>query len=187
MSKKKSNGKATGAVNGDVIGREMRIVRRNLDDEAIEELRGKMRRTYAAQRQEQSSFTGFRKWAEPRARAALDPDYENDSIEGERLLDEVEARALHDEVEHRRKLKSSRVNAVKAERRLLMDAIANGYEHRIVECECRANVDALSVQIVDPATGDVVDERPMTGPERQMSMPGDELPSNGAQAPDAVM
>lgn len=184
MSKKKkgTNGAAKAAVTGDVIGREQRIVRRDLDDEDVEVMRGKMRRTYAAQREAQSAFTGFAKWAEPRVRAALDPDYKNDAVEDEEPLDEGAARALHDEIEHRRRLKSSTVNAIKAERRLLMDAIANGYEHRVIECERRANVERLQVEVIDPTTSEVIDCRAMTAAERQMA-----LPTESSGAPDAVM
>lgn len=177
---RKANGAANGA--GEKLGKETRIVKRDLDEEETEKLEARIGRTYEQARREQTAFTSFRKWAEPRARRALDPDYESPEGEGEAPLSYVEARALIDEIGHRRALKASRITAIKAERRLMLDQIANGYEYRVVECDLVADLEKLHVNIVDPETSEAIDTRAMTAQERQLALPGDELPGGAPAA-----
>jgi hypothetical protein len=175
---KKKNGNGA----GEKLGKETRIVRRELDEDEIEKLEAKLGRTYETQRQEQANFTSFRKWAEPRARRALDPDYESKEGQGEATLSIADARALMRELELRRAMKSARITAIKAERKLLLDQIAEAFEHRVVECDLIADPEKFHVNAVDPETGEVIDSRAMTGAERQMMLPGDELPGGAPSA-----
>jgi hypothetical protein len=190
--KSKSNGHASAApaVNGDVIGREMRIARVAMTDADADEMKKRRKGLMAKKRELESGFTAFRKWATPRIRRSEDPEFNAAELEGEAPLDDVETRALAEELEHRRAEKTAAIAKIKAGLKLIRHALANGYQHRVVECERRVNVDRLTVEIVDPSTNAVVDERGMTDSERQMTLPGDELPgANGANghAPDAVM
>lgn len=158
----------------EVIGREWRTVKRDLEDSEQEGRLERARQTYTDQKRAQSQFAAFKKYAEPLVRATLDPSYSADEE-----IDEVapeEARALTDELDRRRKHTAATVAKLKADRRVHLDAAANGYFYDVVECELQLDDSGTQVRFIDPTTGEVVGQRAATAAERQMALPADELP-----------
>ncbi|MEQ9074114.1 MAG: hypothetical protein RLP09_09675 [Sandaracinaceae bacterium] len=160
----------------EVIGTEYRWLRGELDEDELERRERAISQTYEKQRAIEAEFTSFRKWAQPRARAAEDPDYENPDLEGEDEVSIAEAQGMLDELAHRSAVKNSRVGALKAERAQLRRSIAQGYEYRRRECDLVADATKPEVAYVDKATGEEVDRRAMTPDEAQRLLPGTEAP-----------
>jgi hypothetical protein len=185
---KRKNGKAASdRPRFEVIGHETIVRRRDLDGDEVESRKAKLRSGYLEERQEKGTFKAFRDFAKPRVDAAFDPkeadlDDESTTVSLDDGEDLEEARGLNDAIEYRKKLAGARVATIKAERRLLLDAIANGYEYVATECEITADNERLEVRYIDPETSEVLDTRAMTDAERQLSLPGDELPVGGAPA-----
>lgn len=178
----------------EVIGHETRVVRRELSEDEIEKLETQRRAGYLDERAAKSTFRAFRDFAKPRVEAAFEPPIDVDpededldesgtlSIDDERFMES--ARALNDDLEHRRKVTAAKVALIKAERRLLLDAIANRYRYEVVEVDVEIDTERpTEVRIVDSSTGEVIDTRASTDAERQMAFDEDELP---AGAPAAV-
>lgn len=154
---------------GEILGREDRWVRRELDETDRARLEVEMRRVRADIETISAEAKDFRVWAKPKVDAALlgaDSD-EN----GDAAITIVEARALLAEMKHRAKIAGARKGQLKATEQRLIDAIANGYEYRKTEVQIIADPNRLEVAIVERATGIEVDRRPMTGEERQRSLP----------------
>lgn len=181
-------------MSGEVIGREFRVVKRELLDTEVEDRKRKLAALHERKRAVEAEFTSFRKWAVPRIRRAIDPDYAAPKdLEGERVLSIAEAHGLRIELQRRGRHKGATIGAIKADMEALEHGAATGVEYRRTECELVADVEALTVKYVDVETGEVVDERGMTADERQTVLPGTEPEKpNGksrkkAGAPDAVV
>src|SRR5574341_345442 len=184
MGTKKRNGNGSAAQSRyEVIGHETRVVRRELGEEEIYQLETQRRAGYLDERAAKSTFRAFKEFARPRVDAAFEPpigvepeDEDLDesgtlSLDDERFMES--ARALNDDLEHRRKVTAAKVALIKAERRLLLDEID-------VEIDTERPTE---VRIVDSSTGEVIDTRASTDAERQMAFDEAELP---AGAPAAV-
>lgn len=174
----------------EVLGREYRVVKRELAEEDIEDCKRRMAKAHERKREVEAEFTGFRKWAAPRIRRAVDPDYEPPStLEGEPVLSVAEAHGLRVELLRRGRHKGAAVAAIRADLEAAEHAAATGVEYRRVECELVAHEDRLEIAYVDVETGEVVDTRAMTASERQMVLPDVESKKKngrGRKAPDAV-
>jgi len=158
----------------DVIGREYRAVRRDLNAKERKEHEAQVKSTWELQKRAQSSSRAFRDYAWPLIKAALDPTYTGGG--GAAPLEPVEARALCNELGRRAAHRSAEVANLKAEREFHLDAAANGYLFEVLECELQLDESATQVNYVVPGTGEIVHQRAATGAERQMSLPDDELP-----------
>ena len=166
---------------------ETRIICRELDDNDLTTIADRIGRTFTDQREVEASFKQYRKWAEPRIRRALDPDYESDA-DDEAELSVDEAVALQVDLDLRRVEKTASVAKLKAYRNRLKLAHAMRREYRAVEVDAVADPERLTIIYVVAATGEVVDQRGMTEAERQQALfTDDDMPtSNGAGAPATV-
>lgn len=160
-----------------VIGKDRKVIRRELDEDDQGRRRSLVGVSFETQREVEEQFQAFSKYAGPRIRRTLDPSYEAEGLEGETELDHEQARALNDDVEARRKLKGAAVAQLKAQRRLDLDAAVNGYEYVVCDVELVADDDKLEVAFIEEKTGAEVDRRAMTSAERQLALAGTDAPS----------
>lgn len=154
----------------EILRREDRWVRRDLDDTDIARLEVERKRARDDRAEAKETVRAFAAWAKPKIEAAFDRHETDD--EGQPALSIGEARALNDELDLRKRIAAGRIAQMKANERRLLDAIANGYEYRRVECEVLADPDKPEVIFVDAATGEEIDRRAMTEAERQQALPG---------------
>lgn len=173
----------TKEANSRVIGRDRKVVKRALDEEAVARKSALVATSYDTQRELEEGFQAFAKYAQPRVRRTLDPSYEAEELAGEAKLTIEQARAMNDDLEARRKLRGAAVAQIKAQRRLDLDAAVNGYEYSVADVELVANDDKLEVAYVDERTGEELDRRAMTDAERQLALAGTDTPSNSKRAP----
>lgn len=169
----------------EVIGREERIVRRDLDDDEVAERVRTIRKLHTQKREAEAAFTAFRKFAAPRIRKTFDPDYDAKDLDAVDDLELAEAHGLRHQLVLKRKLKTAQVAALRAEMEHLEATAALGAEFLRVDVELLADVDKLEVIYVNPATGEEVDRRAMTPDERQEALPGTEGATR-APAPPAL-
>lgn len=154
----------------EILRREDRWVRRDLDETSTAVLEVEMRRARADIEEAKAELKLFADWAEPKVKAALDG--KDTDAEGAPAVSLEEARALNDALATRKRIAAGRIAQLKANERRLLDAIANGYEYRRVECEVLADPDKPEVIFVDIQTGEEIDRRAMTDEERQQALPG---------------
>ena len=159
----------------EVIGREYRAVKRELNQKKRKEHADRARGTHEAVKRERSMLKAFQDYAQPLIRVTLDPTYTKG--EGLVVLSIEEARGLRDELRRRRQHTGTVVTKLKADEAYHVNAAANGYLYDVIECELHIDDSATQVRYVVPGTGEVVHQRKATGEERQMSMPDDEIPS----------
>lgn len=158
---------------GEIIGREWRWIRVDLSTWAREAAAAEVAESFAKQREAEADFDSFAKWAEPRARRSLDPQYTPpEEIESAPIVSHEEALALLDEVEFRRKQKGARVAVIKAQRAAALRAEVAGYRYQRLECDVVTDDDRPEVRYVSVESGAEVDRRAMTPGERQTHLPG---------------
>lgn len=177
-----------------VLGREYRVVKRELTDEQVEERKRAIASAHERKRTIEAEFSAFRRWAAPRIRKAVDPDYAAPKeLEGAPVLSIAEAHGLRIELQRRGRHKGATIGAIKADIEAHEHAAATRCEFRRVECELVADPDKVEVIYVDVETGEAVDRRGMTADERQMALPETEKPNGkrskkkADEAPDVVV
>jgi hypothetical protein len=187
-TKKKTNGTVETHARYERIGSETRTVKREIEADELETKKLAVFGSNEEERKLKATFREFKRGLLPKVEAVFDPDDEADLEESASVsldggaLDFEKARALNDAIETERKITAAKVALVKAERRKLIDQVANRYEYRTIECDVEADNERLTVRYVDPITGEVIDTRGMSDSERQTALDIDELPSGGAPA-----
>lgn len=177
---------------GEVIGREFRVVKRELSDEERDDRKHRLERAHDRKREIEGEFNAFKRWAEPRIKRATDPSYKAPKeLEDEPPLSIEEAYGLRVELIHRRGLKVSSVQAVKSEIALLEHTAAVGVEYARIECELVKSATGLEIIYQSHETGQEVYRRAARSVERQEQIPGTNPPKKGRKkkgsAPDAVV
>lgn len=176
----------------EVIGRELRAVRRELNQTKRKEHANKARGTHEAVKRERSMLKAFQDYAQPLVRVTFDPTYTKG--EGLVVLSIEEARGLRDELKRRRQHTGAVITKLRADADYHVNASANGYLYEVIECDLHIDDSATQIRYIVPGSTECVHQRAATGDERQMSMPADELPpeakkkkrGRGKRAPGAV-
>jgi len=161
----------------ETVGTEWFPVKRTLTKTAQKKHRRQMEETHEKQKEAQSALKSFRDFANPIIRAELDPSYTKGKRKNGAGRDLPEVRALVKELTRRTRHKTARIAMLKAEREFHFDAAADGYLYEIVECDLVPDGGGTQIHYVVRGTGEKVHQRAASGTERQMLLPGDQLPA----------